>query len=405
MLREALRAPYRSDDAVGTLIVGGVLTLLSIVFVPGWALLLLADPIVGTAATPIALAPWFVLRGYYLRVLSEGIEGATASPSFVRWGRLVRDGVKSIVLTLAYLVPAGFLLALAGVALLVAEDVGIDPEAVGPTVADTAIETVAIDESAVAVAILVIGLAFLAYVLVYLYARPAAEAVLAETGRLRSAISPGEVGSTAIDGRFAGAWLYSILVAIFGGAIAIATIPAIVGIFLLFSVRVSITFLLGYGAADMLGPPPRTEAATESPTTPTELSDVGVPVEGRDSPIDRAPRNPDRTPDGSTRTRDGLTPRQETARRDGRSPEPKRAIDVPVATGEPEVTVQVGRSVPDDPDQPSTERAADGPDEEADESDDDRDIVETQSDVDDDRDGFEWGVEDGGDDETSDRSA
>ena len=366
MLREALRAPYRSDDAVGTLIVGGVLTLLALVFVPGWLLLVAIDPIVGVAVTPIALVPWFVLRGYYLRVVADGIEHATAAPSFVRWGELARTGIKSVLLTVVYLLPAGFLLGMATVTLLISAGqlsdstpleqfsavglsiaAGVDWSTIGTGIDWSAIEAdidwsaidAALGESTVAIVLGVLGVASIAYVAVYLYVRPAAEAVLADTGRLRSAISPRPVGTAAIDGRFARAWLYSVLVGLFGGAIAIATIPALIGIFLLFSVRVSIAFLIGYGTAFTLGTP---KAADSEPIDRVEPASRDDHVEARS--------------------------------------------DLPVASDEP-VTVQVGRSV----ERTSEDRTSeDRPD-------------ESDSDPTDDAHEFEWPMADSGSDRPSDR--
>lgn len=74
MLEAALRYPLKSDDRVATLIIGGLLLVLSVL-----------------------VLPVFVLQGYLVRVLDSSARGETEAPSFTDWGGLFVDGLKLTV--------------------------------------------------------------------------------------------------------------------------------------------------------------------------------------------------------------------------------------------------------------------------------------------------------------------
>jgi len=56
---------------------------------------------------PLALAPAFVARGYFVRVLTAGIAtgNADGAPPFVAWNELYRNGLKSALLSAVLLAP------------------------------------------------------------------------------------------------------------------------------------------------------------------------------------------------------------------------------------------------------------------------------------------------------------
>lgn len=238
MLREALHAPGDAQDTVGTLLVGAILILATVVVVPVWLTLVYALP-PAVLLAPAALAPAFVLRGYYVRVVAAGIVGAPGIPSFVRWGRLYRDGVKASLLSVGYLLPLIVLLGLGGLATGL---VGVGRVELGEYGA----------------AILVISLLFLsllavAYLVVYAYLRPAGLAVFASTGRLRDAFTPRRIGRVALDGEFATGWLLAIVVLLAGLTFAAPLSLLLVGFVVGFFVQVVVHRLVGQGAADALG--------------------------------------------------------------------------------------------------------------------------------------------------------
>lgn len=79
MLEDALRYPLESDDRVSTLLIGGVLVVLSVLILPA-----------------------FVVQGYLVRVLRSAATGETEAPSFTDWGSLFVDGAKLFVVNLVY---------------------------------------------------------------------------------------------------------------------------------------------------------------------------------------------------------------------------------------------------------------------------------------------------------------
>jgi len=278
VLRDALAAPRRSPDSIGTTVVGGALTAATLVAVPLWLGAAAATP-AALAAAPLALAPALLLRGYYLRTVGAGLARRPAAPSFVGWGRLYRDGLKSAVLTAAYLLPLACVLAVGGIAAAGIESGRVDA---GP-----------VAEPLAAAALAFLGVFTLAYLVAFAYLRPAALARLAATGRLRAAFAPRRVGRVAVDGDYATAWLLAAGVGLTGGAIATATLPLLVGLPLWFAVRTVGHSLYGRGAAGGVGgdaagggaAAPGRDPATADPdadaeSRPTVVADPGDPAAG-----------------------------------------------------------------------------------------------------------------------------
>lgn len=320
MLSEALRVPARGTDATGTLLVGTVLTGATAIAVVGWIALLAVDLRFGAAATPVVFLLGLVVRGYLVRVVAAGINDRSVAPSFVRWGSLLRDGVRSVFVSVVYALPAAVCLGLAagaGVATVV------DP----PGFAG-ALQVLA------AVAILIGGFGLLCYLLVYLYLRPAARAVLAATGSVRAAINPRRLISVSLSGPYLTGWLIAMglltggpllvtpLVVLSGLAglydEALAAIGGLltlgVGVILVFWLRMSVAWVTGRGAGPALaaetasviapsGPPGSSETATvttpDRPTEPPATVQVGRGVD--DATITaQQPDEADRSPDFGT---------------------------------------------------------------------------------------------------------
>jgi hypothetical protein len=78
-LDRAVRYPLRTESWVELLVVGGVLTLLSVLVVPA-----------------------ILLYGYLLRVLRAGMTGADEPPAFDEWGDLFMEGLVATLIVLVY---------------------------------------------------------------------------------------------------------------------------------------------------------------------------------------------------------------------------------------------------------------------------------------------------------------
>ena len=250
MLRGALTTPTRTDDAAGVLVIGTVVTLLAWTITPAWLVVSLAFP-PALAAAPLVLAPVLVARGYYVRVVAEGIADGNAdgAPSFVAWGRLYRDGLKSLLLSVLLLLPLAALAALAVAAGAVVELDLVDPEpaiegAAGTDVGDSEATTALLGLAGGLVGVLSVG-----YLALFAYVRPAALALFADSGRLRDGLRPGRLLPVLSSGDYAVGWTLAMVTLLTGYALAVPFVPLLVGIGVVFATRIVAHALYGRGAA------------------------------------------------------------------------------------------------------------------------------------------------------------
>lgn len=231
MLEEAISYPKNSDSAVRTLLVGGILTLLSFLIVP----------------------VVFVL-GYLVRVLRTTVEGATAPPAFDEWETLLRDGLKALLVTLGYLfVPVAILVFGVVSVLFVAtvEMSAVDTSGVDPSAVETGGTDAAMSVLIVLAAFAVGGISLL----VASYALPAGLAAFATTDRVGAAFAFRSLWPVLTSGSYLVAWLLALVVS-FGAGVLIGTISlvpvvgAIAGVFVYFYANVAAFRLYGCGYAD-----------------------------------------------------------------------------------------------------------------------------------------------------------
>lgn len=213
MLGDAISFPATSDDWIPTLIIGGLLTVLSVLFFPA-----------------------FIVQGYAVRVLRRAARGEAEAPSFTDWGGLFVDGLKLFVVTavysLAILVPLAVLVAALGVS---AGALGGDTgRVVGGLLG--------------VVLLLVVG----ALSLVVGYLLPAAYANVAIEGTMRAAFDFGTVLRGALTGDYLVAWLLALAFGLVGNLVATPLAALVVGIPLLFYVQVVTYYLFGRGFAEGL---------------------------------------------------------------------------------------------------------------------------------------------------------
>ena len=81
MVEEALTYPTESDDWIVTVLIGGVLSLLSFLIIP-----------------------LFIVYGYLVRAIRANLEGEPEPPTFGDWGTLVVDGIKVTVVWMIYMI-------------------------------------------------------------------------------------------------------------------------------------------------------------------------------------------------------------------------------------------------------------------------------------------------------------
>ncbi len=205
MFTDALTYPKRGPDATKTILIGGLLTLLSVLVVP-----------------------ILLVSGYAVRVIRSVAEGESRPPVFDRWSELLVDGAKGIVVMLAYFLVPAFLLGAIG---------AIVAGAFGNTFASGPIAFLV----AAAIVLASVGL---------WYAATGAFVTFAVSGNLRSAFSPEAVVPLLRRSSFAVAWLVGLAVILVGGVVAsIVSLIPVLGVIL----GAVVTFYAGIGAAYCYG--------------------------------------------------------------------------------------------------------------------------------------------------------
>ncbi|WP_336023179.1 DUF4013 domain-containing protein [Halobellus salinisoli] len=221
MIQESLQYLRTDEDRwVRTVLIGGILSLLSALVVP-----------------------MFLVLGYLVRVVRGTMHDDDRPPVFDEWGNLLVDGVKAFVVAFVYgLVP--------GIIAAVVIGGGILSFVVGGG-----------SESGSLIGLGMVGVllgSLLALVLSLLaaYVIPAAIAAFAETDRMGSAFSVGELRPVLTSGTYATAWVSGIAVLFGAGLIAgvlnaIPILGQIATAFLGFYAAVSAYYLIGHAWGEL----------------------------------------------------------------------------------------------------------------------------------------------------------
>jgi hypothetical protein len=213
-LERLVRYPSNDDDWVRTLLIGGLLTALSVLIVPA-----------------------FLLYGYLLRVLREGMVEGQEPPGFDEWGTLLRDGVIAFLLVLVYqfvpLLVAALTVGGSVLAILSGSEVGVGVGLFG----------------------LLAGLALSAVLaLVFGYVTLIGVANYAREGEVAAAFDTTVLRAVALDGAYAVSWLYGVALLLVANVVAglLGFVP-VVGVFVVFYAQVAAAWVWGKGFADAMG--------------------------------------------------------------------------------------------------------------------------------------------------------
>jgi len=233
MFGDALRFPLAGDDGVRSIIIGGILSFLSFLIIP-----------------------IFPVLGYYLRAAEAGATGSEVAPPFDDWNELLVDGLRVLVVGVAY-----FLIPLA-VFVGTTVAVGVSVFAVGqgggpPTTAMTGVGVVG-------------GILFLLAVILSLvatYVFPAGLVALARDGDIAAAFDTSRVFGAAFSADYFVAGLLAIILSLVAGILTFVLTAvtfglfALLGVFVQFYVQVAFFYLFGrgYGKALDISPTPTVE--------------------------------------------------------------------------------------------------------------------------------------------------
>jgi hypothetical protein len=204
-----------SDEVVKTVLVGGVLSILSFLLIPA-----------------------FIVSGYLVRVLRRTMEGNDEAPVFEDWESLLTDGLKAFAITLVYgLVPAiiGFVLVGGGTIAALSGDAG---SLIGGA------------------SILVGGLLSMVLGLAAWYMISAATANFAETGRVSAGFDFGALRPILLSKTYATGWLMALGVIVLGSIVAsvlnvVPFLGTLAGVFVGFYAMVAAYYIIGHTWADL----------------------------------------------------------------------------------------------------------------------------------------------------------
>ncbi|MFU1781582.1 DUF4013 domain-containing protein [Haloarcula japonica] len=217
MLEDALRYPWTGEQKVETILIGGVLSLLGVFFIPA-----------------------LFMYGYLVRVIRAVSAGDDeVPPVFDDWGDLFIEGVVAFLISLVYsLVP------LVVIGLAIASFV-LPASVVTTTGGEPApgLSIIGILFALVVVTVTVVGSLGAVYLL------PAAVAAYAVTGRVGAAFSPGTLRAIGGSQTYAVAWLVAVAIAIgaqvVGGLASVTVVGAVLIPFLSFYGNVAGAYAIG----------------------------------------------------------------------------------------------------------------------------------------------------------------
>lgn len=210
MISESMTYLQNSDEALKTVLIGGLLSIFSFLLVPA-----------------------FVVSGYLVRVLQRTMNGDDEAPTFEEWEGLLVDGVKAFVIAFVYgLVPAvvGFVLVGGGIVAAFSGDTG---SVIGGTSIFVGV-----------ILSMILGLAAW-------YVIPAATANFAETGHLSAGFDIEALRPVLLSRTYATGWLLALGVIILGGVVVgmlnvIPLLGTLVGIFVGFYAAVAAYYIIGH---------------------------------------------------------------------------------------------------------------------------------------------------------------
>ena len=213
MLSDALRYPLEGDSWLRTILVGGLLTILSVL-----------------------ILPWFFLQGYYLRVLHGVTNDDPVPPGFTDWVALLVDGLKMFVLNVLVTVVILVVQVAVAVAMGTGSTFAETPPAAEPGAAGGVLGAAGL-------------LVFFGVILVIGYVVPAMLANFGRENSLTAAFDASTVLSGALTREYLIAWLLAVVVGLVLGFVASLLSLLIVGIFGLFYVQIVTYYLFGRGFA------------------------------------------------------------------------------------------------------------------------------------------------------------
>lgn len=249
MLEDALNYPFRGEDSTKRLLVGGTLPFLSAaIYIVG---LLLLFVFVGMFVVPFAIVPRVLLWGYLVTVVAAVLAGQDEPPDFDDWKQIGVDGLKAVLVTLAYSIPLIVLVFVIAVVTGLTGSIAGQAGSSGPvTVAE--------------IIWVVFGLFVALYSLVMYYVLPAAIVNYVREDDVAAAFHLRTISDIAFDGDYLVAWLLAAIVLVVGSLIAIPLYFVLVGFVLRFYILLVAAYLVTSGSMESMNWTPTTDLDRDS---------------------------------------------------------------------------------------------------------------------------------------------
>ena len=217
MLADGLSYPVEGENAVGRLLIGGVLGLASVL-----------------------VLPVFLLLGYLVRVLAASARGVEEPPAFEAWGELFVSGLKATVVVLAYGLVPFVLLAVSATVL-----------AGGVAAGDGAVTGLVGGLGALGVLVSLLATALLYYLV------PAALTSMAVQGSFGDAFDAGTLKSLLLSVDYLVAWVVPFVVAVAVNVVVAVLAVTVVGLlvvpFVQFYAQVAVFYMFGAAYGEVVG--------------------------------------------------------------------------------------------------------------------------------------------------------
>lgn len=249
MLEDALKYPFRGENATKRVVIGGALPFLAgAIYLVG---ILLTFIFIGAFIVPLSVVPQVFLWGYVVAVVGAVLAGHENPPEFQDWKQFGIDGLKATLVAIAYSIP---FTALVFVFILFSTLTGSfagQSASAGPQ-AFTRILTI------------LFGLVALVYMFAMYYVLPAAVINFVRKDELTAAFHLRTIRDMTFSGDYLVAWLLAVVICSVGGLIAIPLYFVLVGFILQFYTLVVAAYLVTRGSMESMNWTPPIDLNTDS---------------------------------------------------------------------------------------------------------------------------------------------
>lgn len=271
MLEDALQYPFRGRDSTERLIIGGALPFLATAIYLVGALLSII--LIGYLLMPFALVPRVLFWGYLVTAIGAILTGRPEPPAFDDWKAFAINGLKAVLVTLAYSLPllvGGFVFViLAAITGTFVQEVG---EA-GGTASAAAAASPGVG-AAFGIVLALLGLLALAFAVAMYYVLPAAVVNFVREDDIAAAFNLRTIADIVWNGDYLVAWLLALLVVVVGNLIAFPLYFILVGFVLRFVVMLAATYLVTRSVMQSMGwePDDASESTEPAATDPDQTT-------------------------------------------------------------------------------------------------------------------------------------